>query len=155
MYMHVLYPLDFPPSCVATSFVLCCLFPQSLAGICPQHDALWPSLSASEHLHCYGRLRGLKGGLHGAAWGAAWGRLVTLSTVWILDSMRREYRKVLCTMVRGTRLCTGGLLPCRRGLACGYLCPAHTAGPERGRHAPGHWGTPGGGRGGGGGPGHE
>ena len=31
-------------------------------GICPQHDTLWPSLTAWEHLLCYGRIKGLVGG---------------------------------------------------------------------------------------------
>ena len=30
-------------------------------GVCPQHDLLWPALSAREHLRFYGRLKGLSG----------------------------------------------------------------------------------------------
>merc|ERR1712159_383046 len=30
-------------------------------GICPQHDLLWPNLTAMEHLYFYGRLKGLGG----------------------------------------------------------------------------------------------
>ena len=30
-------------------------------GVCPQHDLLWPALTAREHLRFYGRLKGLKG----------------------------------------------------------------------------------------------
>merc|ERR1711998_475692 len=30
-------------------------------GICPQHDLLWPNLTAREHLEFYGRLKGLEG----------------------------------------------------------------------------------------------
>ncbi|KAI8590704.1 hypothetical protein BDZ88DRAFT_413783 [Geranomyces variabilis] len=29
-------------------------------GFCPQHDPLWPDLTVSEHLHVYGRLKGLQ-----------------------------------------------------------------------------------------------
>ena len=28
-------------------------------GICPQHDTLWSTLTAREHLLCYGRIKGL------------------------------------------------------------------------------------------------
>lgn len=38
-----------------------------LAGICPQHDVLWASLSAREHLVLLGRLRGLAGAALGDA----------------------------------------------------------------------------------------
>merc|ERR1719331_584160 len=30
-------------------------------GVCPQHDLLWPALTAREHLRFYGRLKGLTG----------------------------------------------------------------------------------------------
>ena len=30
-------------------------------GVCPQHDLLWPALTAQEHLRFYGRLKGLTG----------------------------------------------------------------------------------------------
>jgi ABC-type multidrug transport system ATPase subunit len=30
-------------------------------GVCPQHDVLWNSLSATDHLNFYGRLKGLSG----------------------------------------------------------------------------------------------
>lgn len=33
----------------------------SIMGICPQHDLLWPSLTAQEHLNFYGTLKNLKG----------------------------------------------------------------------------------------------
>merc|ERR1711937_153530 len=36
-------------------------------GICPQHDLLWPSLTAKEHLRFYGRLKGLRGSELGSA----------------------------------------------------------------------------------------
>ena len=32
----------------------------SLMGVCPQHDLLWPQLTAAEHLRFYGRVKGLK-----------------------------------------------------------------------------------------------
>ena len=32
----------------------------SLMGVCPQHDLLWPQLTAAEHLRFYGRIKGLK-----------------------------------------------------------------------------------------------
>jgi len=32
-----------------------------IIGICPQHDILWPEMTASEHLHFYGRLKHLRG----------------------------------------------------------------------------------------------
>lgn len=39
------------------------------AGICPQHDALWASLTAEEHLVFYGRVKGLQGSaLQAAIW---------------------------------------------------------------------------------------
>lgn len=30
---------------------------RQLAGICPQHDALWPTLTAAEHLAFYVRVK--------------------------------------------------------------------------------------------------
>jgi len=30
-------------------------------GVCPQHDLLWPALTAAEHLRFYGRLKGFSG----------------------------------------------------------------------------------------------
>lgn len=30
-------------------------------GICPQHDTLWPTMTAREHLLLYGRIKGLLG----------------------------------------------------------------------------------------------
>ena len=32
-----------------------------LMGVCPQHDLLWPTLTAKEHLSFYGRLKKLSG----------------------------------------------------------------------------------------------
>jgi ABC-type multidrug transport system ATPase subunit len=31
-------------------------------GVCPQHDILWETLTAREHLNFYARLKGLNGG---------------------------------------------------------------------------------------------
>ncbi|KAJ1484399.1 P-loop containing nucleoside triphosphate hydrolase protein, partial [Baffinella frigidus] len=33
----------------------------ALMGVCPQHDLLWNTLTAREHLHFYGTLKNLKG----------------------------------------------------------------------------------------------
>ena len=33
----------------------------SIMGVCPQHDLLWPTLTAREHLAFYGVLKNLKG----------------------------------------------------------------------------------------------
>ena len=33
----------------------------SLMGVCPQHDVLWETLTAREHLRFYGRLKNLRG----------------------------------------------------------------------------------------------
>jgi len=30
-----------------------------MIGYCPQHDALWSSLTIREHLHIYGAIRGI------------------------------------------------------------------------------------------------
>jgi len=30
-----------------------------MIGYCPQHDALWSSLTIREHLHVYGAIRGI------------------------------------------------------------------------------------------------
>jgi ABC-type multidrug transport system ATPase subunit len=30
-------------------------------GVCPQHDLIWETLTAREHLNFYGRLKGLSG----------------------------------------------------------------------------------------------
>ena len=35
----------------------------SIMGVCPQHDLLWPTLTAREHLAFYGALKNLKGGV--------------------------------------------------------------------------------------------
>lgn len=32
-----------------------------LMGVCPQHDTLWPSLTAREHLSFYARIKGVTG----------------------------------------------------------------------------------------------
>lgn len=59
--------------CVCTIFILVC-FVVSLAnliqvrqniGICPQHDALMPLLTAREHLEMYMDIKGMKQGLKG------------------------------------------------------------------------------------------
>lgn len=31
---------------------------------CPQHDVLWPELTAREHLELYGRLKQIKASMH-------------------------------------------------------------------------------------------
>jgi len=39
---------------------------QRLLGVCPQHDVLWPHLTAREHLLLFARIKGLKGGVPAA-----------------------------------------------------------------------------------------
>lgn len=36
-------------------------FIYSIMGVCPQHDLLWESLTAREHLMFYGKLKNLRG----------------------------------------------------------------------------------------------
>ncbi len=33
----------------------------TLMGVCPQHDILWETLTARQHMMFYGRLKNLKG----------------------------------------------------------------------------------------------